>query len=154
MIDCFSRFAWAVPIRDKKGDTILNEFKEILKTSKRKPNRLWVDQGKEFVNKKMTAWLKEQNILIYHTYGEHKCSMIERFNRTLKTIMWRQLTEEQNDKWLPILPDLLEKYNNTKHSTIKMTPVEASKKINEKPLWTKLYGETIEEAKDPSQKLN
>jgi hypothetical protein len=149
VIDCFSRYAWAVPIKDKKGDTVLNAFIEIINKSKRKPNRLWVDQGKEFVNKKMAEWLKENNILIYHTFGEHKASIVERFNRTLKSIMWRRLTEEQNDKWLPLLPELVKEYNNAKHSALKMTPIEASKKKNEKDLWKHQYGDTIEEAKEP-----
>lgn len=149
VIDCFSRFAWAVPIKDKKGDTVLDAFKEIVVKSKRKPNRLWVDQGKEFVNHKMVHWLKENNILIYHTYGEHKASICERFNRTLKSLMWRRLTYEQNDKWIPILPELLHEYNNTKHSAIKMTPIEASKKENENDLWKYQYADSIEEAKEP-----
>ncbi len=148
VIDCFSRYAWAIPIKDKKGDTVLNAFKELVSKSKRKPNRLWVDQGKEFVNKKMAEWLKENNILLYHTYGEHKASMVERFNRTLKSIMWRRFTYEQKDKWIHILPELINEYNNTKHSSIKMSPIDASKTENEKKLWKYLYGDTLEEAKD------
>ena len=59
VIDCFSRYAWAVPIKDKKGDTVLNALKDIISKSKRKPNRLYVDQGKEFINKKTGEWLKK-----------------------------------------------------------------------------------------------
>ena len=52
VIDCFSRHAWALPIKDKTGDTVLNAFKNIITTSGRKPARLWIDQGKEFVRRK------------------------------------------------------------------------------------------------------
>lgn len=149
VIDCFSRYAWAIPIKDKKGDTVLNAFKELISKSKREPNKLWVDQGKEFVNKKAAEWFKENNILIYHTYGEHKSSICERFNRSLKSIMWQRFTEEQNHKWIHILPDLLKEYNNKIHKSIKMTPVEASKKTNENALLEYQYGDTLEAAKDP-----
>jgi transposase InsO family protein len=128
VIDCFSRHAWASPIKDKTGDTVLNALKKIITTSGRKPARLWIDQGKEFVNKKMTNWLKENEIQPYHTYGEHKSAMVERFNRTLKSIMWKNLTELQSNDWVSILPALMDEYNNKYHSTIKMTPNQASRK--------------------------
>jgi hypothetical protein len=141
VIDVFSRYAWAVPIKTKDGDTVLNAFKKITTESKRMPKRLWVDQGKEFVNKKMEKWLKENDISLYHTFGEHKASTIERFNRTLKSLMWRRFTQEQTHHWIDMVPELLEEYNNRKHSTIKMTPIEASKKKNEDALWKFQYGD-------------
>lgn len=150
VIDCFSRYAWAVPIKDKTGDTVLKAFQKIFQESKRKPQRLWVDQGKEFVNKEMAKWLESNKIIIYHTYGEHKASIVERFNRTLKTLMWKRLTEEQSHNWISILAELMNTYNNTKHSTIKMTPVEASDKNGEKELWGKLYSDSVELSTIPS----
>jgi hypothetical protein len=151
VIDGFSRYAWAVPIKDKTGDTVLKAFKKIISTSDRKPARLNIDQGKEFVNKKMTKWLEDNKITPYHTYSEHKASMIERFNRTLKSIMWKKLTELQSNKWIDILPDLVDEYNNKRHSTIKMSPVEASKKTNEAKLWKQLYGDIGQEQEPPKE---
>lgn len=144
IIDCFSRFAWAVPLKDKMGSTILKAFQKISVDSGRKPKRLWVDQGKEFINKEMKKWLTTKGITIYHTYGEHKASIIERFNRTLKTMMWKRLTEEQSDKWVTMLPELLSKYNTSKHSSLGMSPTDASKKENEKDLWTYQYSHSLD----------
>ena len=71
--------------------------------------------------------------MLYATGAEKKAVMVERFNRTLKTRMWRVFTEEGNKKWVDILPTLMKEYNETKHSAIKMTPTKASQ-LNPKPL--------------------
>ena len=78
----------------------------------------------------MDEWIKQNNIIRYSTYGEHKSCVVERFNKTLKTNMWKRFTAENTRNWISILDKLMNKYNNTVHSTIKMTPVEASKPEN------------------------
>ena len=130
-IDVFSKYAWSVPLKDKTGMTVLNGFKQIVKESERKPKNIWVDQGKEFYNKNVNEWLKENEINRYSTYGEHKSAVVERFNRTLKTNMWKRFTAENTRNWINMLDKLMTDYNNKYHSTIKMTPVEASKNENE-----------------------
>jgi len=125
-VDVHSKFAWSIKLLDKKGKTVLEAFKQIVKTSGRKPRHIWVDEGKEFYNKDMDAWIKENNITRYSTHGEHKSAVVERFNRTLKTIMWKRFTAENTRNWIGMLDKLLFQYNNTIHSTIKMTPTEAS----------------------------
>lgn len=127
VIDVFSKYAWSIPLKDKRGDTVTAAFRSI---PKRKPKHLWVDKGKEFYNKNMDAWLKENNIIRYSTYGENKSAVIERFNRTLKEKMWRRFTAENTRNWINMIDNLIDNYNNTKHSTIKMTPVEASNPEN------------------------
>ena len=92
---------------------------------------IWVDEGKEFYNKDMTAWLKDENILRYSTHGEHASAIAERFNRTLKERMWRRFTAENTRNWIDMLDELLSKYNNSYHSTIRMRPVDASKEEKE-----------------------
>ena len=87
VIDCFTKFAWSIPLKDKKGLTVLEAFKKIVNESKMIPKHLWVDEGKEFYNKDMTEWLKDNDIVRYSTHGEHKSAIVERFNRTLKTKM-------------------------------------------------------------------
>ena len=139
VIDCFSKYAWSVPLKDKKGETVLDAFKYIVETSNRKPMYIWVDEGKEFYNKDMTAWLKDENILRYSTHGEHKSAIAERFNRTLKERMWRRFTAENTRNWIDMLDELLSKYNNSYHSTIRMRPVDASKKENESVVWENLF---------------
>ena len=127
VIDCFSKYAWSVPLKDKKGKTVLDAFKFIVNSSDRKPAYIWVDEGKEFYNKDMTAWLKEEKITRYSTHGEHKSAIAERFNRTLKERMWHRFTAENTRIWIDMLDDLVSKYNNSYHETIRMRPIDASK---------------------------
>jgi len=129
--DVFSKFAWSIPMKDKTGETTLDAFKLIIKQSGRIPKYIWVDEGREFYNKLMTEWLKKNDIVRYSTHGEHKSAVVERFNRTLKTNMWKRFTAENTRNWISMLDKLMNDYNNRYHNTIKMTPIEASKKENE-----------------------
>ena len=70
-IDLFSKYAWVVPIKDKKGTSIVNAFQKIISEG-RKPNKIWVDQGSEFYNKSFTDFLKINNIEMYSTFNEEK----------------------------------------------------------------------------------
>ena len=79
----------------------------------------------------MDEWLKKNGITRYSTFGEHKSAVVERFNRTNTEKMWVRFTAKNTRNWINMIDDLIAVYNNTKHSTIKMTPVEASKKENE-----------------------
>ena len=84
-IDLFSKYAFLVPLKDKKGTTTVNGFQSILNNSKRKPNKTWVDQGSEFYNTRFKKWLKDSNIEMYSSYNEGKSVVAERFIITLKT---------------------------------------------------------------------
>ena len=79
VIDVFSKYAWSIPLKDKTGKTVLDAFKKIVEASNRKPKHIWVDQGKEFYNRNINEWIKENNIIMYSTYGEHKSAVVERF---------------------------------------------------------------------------
>jgi transposase InsO family protein len=126
-VDVYTRWAAAKPLKSKSAKDVLDAIKDIVADSKRKPELLWVDEGTEFKNRELTAWRKANHIGLYHTYGRGKSVIVERFNRTLKTMMWRELTARNTHKWIDILPELVATYNNTKHSKLKMTPNEASK---------------------------
>jgi hypothetical protein len=140
VIDVFSKFAWCVPLQDKSSQTVLKAFKEIIRTSKRKPEHLWVDEGTEFYNKLFEAFLKSQDISMYSTYGEHKSVIVERFNRTLKGYIWKYFSTISNANWKDFLPQILHFYNNEKiHRSIKMTPFEASKPENREKVYNNLY---------------
>ena len=91
VIDLFSKYAWVVHIKGKKGTSIVNAFKKII-SEKRKPNKIWVDQGSEFYNKSFIDFLKINNIEIYSTYNEGKSVVAERFIRTLKNKISKQLS--------------------------------------------------------------
>ena len=132
-IDIFSKYSWVIPLKDKKGITIKNALQKIF--NKRKPKFLWTDKGKEFYNKQVQDLLNENNIKLYSTNNsEIKSAVVERFNRTFKNMMYKKFTENNNTIFYNILDELVNNYNNKYHSTIRMTPIEGSKKINEKKI--------------------
>ena len=100
---------------------------------------MWVDKGKEFYNKDV-----KELIELYSTENEEKSSVVERWIRTMKEKMWKYFTDNNTNVYVDILPDLVEDYNNMRHSPIKMTPVEASKKKNELRVWRNLYPKHLE----------
>ena len=101
----------------------------------------------------MTELLEKNGITLYSSENEEKSSVCERWNRTIKTKMWKQFTVQGNTVYLDILPKILEQYNNTKHSSIKMTPVEASKKKNENTVYYNLYGDMKQLSSKPKFKI-
>ena len=129
VIDIFSKYAWIIPLRTKTAKEIIDSFSLIFKT--RKPNKIWTDAGKEFINKYFKKYLSDNNVEIYQTYNEGKAVVVERFNRTFKEKIWRYFTEYKTKTYINVLADLLSEYNNTVHSTTKLTPVDASKSKNE-----------------------
>ena len=80
----YGKYAFVVPLKDKKGISITNAFKKIIKQSNRKPNKIWVDQGSEFYNQDFKKWLSDNGIIMYSTYNEGKSVIVERFIRILK----------------------------------------------------------------------
>ena len=132
VIDIFTKYAWAIPLRNKSGLSITNDSKTILSKG-RKPEKLWVDRGSEFYNKTFKSLLKEygtgkatSGIELYSTYSDLKAVFIERFNRTLLHIINKPMFINGDGNWVNILNDAVVTYNNNIHSTINMTPVDAS----------------------------
>ena len=78
-MDVFTKYAWVKPLKIEKGKTVLNGFIEIVSEFYRKPNKLWVDQGREFYNQLMQEWLENNDILVYSTYNEGKSVIADRF---------------------------------------------------------------------------
>jgi len=125
VIDIFSKFAWAVPIKTKSGSDVTAAMCSVLEQG-RQPRRLHVDQGKECYNATFKNLMEEYNIRLYSTFSNLKASICERFNRTLKTKMWKEFSVRGNYKWIDMVPDLVSQYNNTKHRTIKMKPKDVT----------------------------
>ena len=138
VIDTFNKYGWIIPLKDKKGETVVNAFKTIFKEG-RTPEKLWTDKGREFYNKNMNDLRKLYDIELYSTENEEKSSIVERWIRTMKEKMWKYFTDNNTYKYIDVLPDLVEDYNNTVHSSTKLTPKEASKKKNELTVWRNLY---------------
>ena len=121
-IDLYSKYAFAVPLKGKKGISVTNGFNKIIKQSGRKPNKIWVDQGSEFYNHVFKRWLSKNNIIMYSTYNEGKSVVAERFIRTLKNKLYKHMTATGKNVYYDVLDDIVNEYNNTKHNTIKMKP--------------------------------
>ena len=124
VIDLFSKYAWVVLLKDKKGTNIVNAFQGILNSLKRKPNKIWVDQGSEFYNNSFKKWLKDNDISIYSTHIEGKSAVAERFIRTLKNKIYKHMTAISKNVHFDVLDDIVDEYNNTYHSSIKMKPID------------------------------
>ena len=124
-IDLFSKYAWVIPIKDKKGASIANAFKKIISEG-RKPNKIWVDQGSELYNKSFTDFLKINNIDMYSTFNEGKSVIAERFIRTLKNKIYKHMTAISKNVYYDALDDIVNKYINTVHKTIKIKPIDVA----------------------------
>ena len=139
VIDCFSKFAWAIPLKTKSAPSLLEAFKVLLsKSHPRKPNRLQTDKGKEFLNKPVQELLKENAIHHFASDSDQKAAMVERFNRTLKSRMYKYFTANNTYRYIDVLEDLLTAYNHAKHRTIGMAPADV-KTEHEEALWRRMY---------------
>ena len=107
-IDLFSKCAWVVPLKDKRGITIVNAFQKIISKG-RKPNKIWVDQGGEFYNNLFKRFLKINNIEMYSTYNEGKSVVAERFIRTLKNKIFKHMTAISKNVYFDVLDDIVNK---------------------------------------------
>ena len=123
VIDVFSKYGWLIPLKDKTGQSVASALKNIFK--ERKPEKMWVDKGKEFYNKDVKDLIE-----LYSTENKEKSSVAERWIRTMKEKMWKYFSANSTNVYIDVLPDLVRKYDNTRHSSINMTPVKASKKTN------------------------
>ena len=121
-IDLYSKYAFVFPLKDKKGISVTNGFNKILKQSETEPNKIWVDQGGEFYNNVFKKWLSDNDIIMYSTFNEGKSVVAERFIRSLKNKLYKHMTATGKNVYYDVLDDVVNEYNNTKHSTIKMKP--------------------------------
>ena len=122
-IDLFSKYAFVVPLKDKKGTTIVNAFQTILDNSKRKSIKIWIDQGSKFYNTHFKKWLKDNNIEMYSTHNEGKSVVATRFVRTLKNKIYEYMTAVLKKVCFDVLNYIVDEYSNTYHKTIKTKPI-------------------------------
>ena len=122
-IDFFSKYASVIPLKYKKGVSIVNAFQNII-SKWRKPNKIWVDQSGEFYHNSFKDFLKINNIELYSIYNEGKFVAAERFIRTLKNKIFKHMTAISKNVYFDVLDDIVDKYNNTVHRTIKMMPID------------------------------
>ena len=107
-------------------------FKNILKESNRKPNKIWFDKGSEFCNNSFKKWLKDNDIEMYLIHYTGKSVVAERFIKTLKNKIFKQVTAISKNVYFDVLNDVVKKHNNTVHRTIKMKPndIDSRQEVN------------------------
>ena len=138
VIDILSRSAWARPMKSKFGHEVAEAFDSILSEG-RIPERIQTDQGKEFENVHVSRLMDQYHIEMFSVKSAYKAAMVERFNRTIKTKLWRYFTARNTYKWIDVLPSFMEGYNNSYHRSIKMKPADVNPE-NAMEVWLRLYG--------------
>ena len=151
VIDNFSKFGWTIPLKNKYAQSITDAFSQIIKTSRRKANLLETDDGKEYVNKIINVFLNINKIKTYSRYTDKGAVFAERFNKTIRNLLKKPVFEKGRADWVSELSTVIKQYNNTIHHSIKMTPIQASKKSNEKIVYRNLKDNR--EAHKPKFKL-
>src|SRR5277367_6372910 len=146
VIDLFSRFAWAVPIMNKTGKEVMRAFRAIFAT-RRKCEILQTDEGREFTNRHVPHLFNVENVRFFIVKSQFKAAVCERFNRTLKSKMWRYFTSHGSYRWVDVLPELLRLYNASVHRSIGMAPNDVNDDV-EHELWLK------QERKGPQKVTN
>ena len=138
VIDDFSKFGWTIPLKNKNAQTIKDSFEKILISSKRKPNLIETDRGKEFYNNIFQDFLNKNNIKIYSRNSSYGAVFAERFNRTIRDLLKKIVFEQGDANWIDFSPTITKQYNNRIHSSTKLSPKDASLKKNEGLVYKKL----------------
>jgi hypothetical protein len=135
-IDVLSKYAWAIPLKSKTGKAIIEGFEKIFQ--QRRSKVLQTDKGTEFKNQDFQSYLKKMKVRFFTTESEKKASIVERFNRTLKSKMWKYFTYYNTRRYVDVLDKLIHSYNHTRHSSIKMKPALVTRE-NQQEVWNTLY---------------
>ena len=151
-IDSFSKYGWTVPLKNKNAQTIKDSFENILISSKRKPNLIESDRGKEFYNNIFQDFLNKNNIKLYYRNTSLGAVFAERFNCTIRNLLKKIVFEGGDAKWIDVLPTITKKYNSKVHSSTKLTPIQASLKKNEGYVYKNLLDKR--KKKKPKFQLN
>ena len=130
-IDNFSKFGWTVPLKNKKAQAIKDSFENISRGSKRKPNLIESDRGKEFYNNIVQSFLNDNNIKLYSRSTYFGAVFAERFNKSIGDLLKNSGFERGDGSWIDILSTITKQNNNRRHSSTKLTPTQASLKKNE-----------------------
>ena len=110
VIDVFSKYGWFALLKTKTGKEVAQAFRKLFPGGP--PSLLWTDKGTEFYNQQLKAILAANNVMLYSTENEDESSIVERWNRTMKNIMWKYFTVNNTQKYVDVLPRMVEMYNN------------------------------------------
>ena len=130
-IDIFSKFGSTIPLKNKNAQTIKDSFENILLNSKRSPNLIESDRGKEFYNNIFQDFLNKNNIKLYSRNSSYGAVLAEKFNRTIRDLLKKPVFEKGDGNWIDVLQTITKQYKNKVHSSTKLTPIQASLEKNE-----------------------
>lgn len=139
VIDCFSRYAWAAPMRTKSPKDVVNALDEIYKNIDT-PSIIVSDAGKEFTSNLTKNWFREHDVSFSIAYGNNKAMFIERWIRSFKSILFRYMTFKNTRRYIDKLSDLTHAYNSRYHRSIGMRPIDVNAS-NQKELFIRMYGD-------------
>ena len=139
VIDLFSKTAYYIPLKSKSSEVIIDAFERLF--TNRRPKKLSTDQGSEFISNRFRKFLSDNNIELYHVFNEGKAVVVERFNRTLGEMIQKHVTASNTSRYIDVLQKLIQEYNTRYHSSIKMTPFQASDLENREQVLRNLYSD-------------
>lgn len=125
-INCYSKYMYTRPVKNKTGVEVTRAMRDIITEAGYAPSNLQSDQGKEFFNRTFQAMVEEYNINHYFTFSTKKAAIVERVIRTLKNYLYKEFSARGSYQWLQLLPTVTKTYNNKKHRTTQMKPVDVN----------------------------
>ena len=140
VIDVLFKYVWVEPLKSKSATAMVEALERLwARLGDRLPKKVQTDSGGEFYNDRVQAFFKKQGVNHFSTHGDQHGSVVERWNRTLKTNMFRYFTAKNTLKYIVVLPALVKTYNHTFHRSIQEKPVNVTPK-KQKEIWYRLYG--------------
>ena len=140
-IDVFSKYAWVIPVKSKDAKAMGVAIQQLLDSAApRKPQRIQTDKGKEFLCKPVQVLIKARGIQHFVSESDNKAAVVERFNRTLKTRIWTYFSAKRTTRYIDVLQDFTNSYNQSKHRSIGMKPADVRPE-HEPTIWIRLYGD-------------
>jgi hypothetical protein len=153
-IDIFTRYAFVRPLKDKTAKTVLNAFQSILQEAVQKPVMIVMDKGTEFMNQQFKQYCDSLGIKLINPQVSIHAAFVERFNRTLQMLIYKYMTENETNRYIDVLQDLVKSYNTRKHRMINTSPLQAEKNENNQHLQINLLQQQqLEKIKTQKPKL-
>jgi transposase InsO family protein len=154
IIDCFSKYAFAKPLKTKSALDVSKAFEKILlENPNKKPKKLQTDQDKAFLSRTFQNLLKKYNIKFFYSYSDLKAQIVERLIRTIKTKLYKYFTANNTFKFIDVLPEIINTYNKSYHRSIRMAPNKVTLQ-NQSDVWYTLYSPDKLTRRNRDLKLN
>jgi transposase InsO family protein len=144
-IDVLSRYAWVVPVRSKASKHVRAAMQQLfLMAAPRRPKRVQTDKGAEFHNAQVRKFLNDRGVELFSTNSDKKAAVVERFNRTLKSRIYKHFTAWNTRRYINVLQDFVYSYNHSYHRTIGTRPVDVVTDEDCNTVWRRVYYDSKE----------